>query len=192
MGGAAELRALCDCPWLTVVWLPRLTGPPENRGVNFRALARLFTGIEERTDEVFELEISMLEIYNECVFDLLVEPPRRASDRKKLDIRKVSSAGMSLARVLHLWQLTPLGVTHATQRANGSVFVQGLKRVPVATMETVEEVVSGGSKNRAAGSHDMNEHSSRSHLVLAVYVRRACRRCCCPAGLTPHTRARRR
>ena len=84
---AVSLRgACCDIVRGRRRWL----GPPDNRGVNFRALARLFSGIEERTDEVFTLEISMLEIYNECVYDLLVEPPRRATDRQKLDIRKVS------------------------------------------------------------------------------------------------------
>lgn len=98
----------------------------------------------KREDEEFELKLSMLEIYNENVYDLLVDPPKRASDRKKLEIRK---------------------------RSNGGVFVQGLKRVEVASMETVEQVMTAGSKNRAAGSHDMNEHSSRSHLVLAIHVR---------------------
>jgi len=52
--------------------------------------------------------------------------------------------------------------------------VQGLKKVAVESMDKVEEVIGAGSKNRAAGSHDMNEHSSRSHLVLSIYVRRAC------------------
>lgn len=57
--------------------------------MNFRALGRLFETVSGRDDETFTLEVSMLEIYNESVYDLLVAPPRRASDRKKLEIRKV-------------------------------------------------------------------------------------------------------
>eukprot|EP00959_Pyramimonas_sp_CCMP1952_P362782 7597114-Pyramimonas_sp.AAC.1 len=49
-----------------------MEGPPEARGVNYRALASLFQLLEARGPEVdVRLEVSMLEIYNEMVRDLL-------------------------------------------------------------------------------------------------------------------------
>lgn len=47
---------------------------------------------------------------------------------------------------------------------------QDLVLEQVLSYEQVLDVLSRGSNNRAVGSHDMNEHSSRSHLVLLVTV----------------------
>lgn len=38
-------------------------------------------------------------------------------------------------------------------------------------MNQVDELMKKGQKNRAVGSHDMNEHSSRSHSILTIQVR---------------------
>ena len=38
-------------------------------------------------------------------------------------------------------------------------------------MSQVDELMKKGQKNRAVGSHDMNEHSSRSHSILTIQVR---------------------
>lgn len=38
-------------------------------------------------------------------------------------------------------------------------------------MEQVRELMRQGQANRAVGSHDMNEHSSRSHSILTVVCR---------------------
>ena len=40
----------------------------------------------------------------------------------------------------------------------------------VATLKEVEELVVLGGRNRTVGSNNVNEHSSRSHLVLQVYI----------------------
>jgi kinesin family protein C2/C3 len=48
----------------------------------------------------------------------------------------------------------------------------------VVSVSTVADVISAmakGYSNRAVGSHNVNEHSSRSHLVLSIDVR-SCRR----------------
>lgn len=38
-------------------------------------------------------------------------------------------------------------------------------------MDQVRELMAQGHANRAVGSHDMNEHSSRSHSILTVTAR---------------------
>lgn len=56
------------------------------------------------------------------------------------------------------------------QAPTGGVFVQDLTTVTVSNLEEVILVMTKGYKNRAVGSHNVNEHSSRSHLVLSVQV----------------------
>lgn len=51
-----------------------MEGTPEERGVNYRTLEELFRLSEERTGVMkYELNVSMLEVYNEKIRDLLVE-----------------------------------------------------------------------------------------------------------------------
>ena len=38
-------------------------------------------------------------------------------------------------------------------------------------MAQVEELMKQGQRNRAVGSHDMNEHSSRSHSIITLVAR---------------------
>jgi len=62
-----------------------MEGPEENPGVNFRALRELFLIKKKRAEDyVYEISVSMLEIYNESLCDLLVEK----SDENKLNIRQ--------------------------------------------------------------------------------------------------------
>ena len=49
-----------------------LQGPVDNPGINQRALRELFVTVEERMEEWdYSILVSVLEIYNECVRDLL-------------------------------------------------------------------------------------------------------------------------
>ncbi|GLC37409.1 hypothetical protein PLESTM_000580500 [Pleodorina starrii] len=117
-----------------------MEGPEGNPGVNLRALADLFKLAEERS-AVFTttFSASVLEIYNEQIYDLLVSG---AQDGDKLDVKQ-GSDGM---------------------------YVPGLKLEEVHNMGEVTAMISRGKSNRSTFATNMNEHSSRSHLVLSVYV----------------------
>ncbi|XP_034674611.1 kinesin-like protein KIN-14S [Vitis riparia] len=59
-----------------------MEGTPENRGVNYRTLEELFQISRERSIIInYELFVSMFEVYNEKIRDLLVEksnqPPKK-------------------------------------------------------------------------------------------------------------------
>lgn len=59
-----------------------MEGTPENRGVNYRTLEELFRIANQRSGTMrYELFVSMLEVYNEKIRDLLVEntsePPKK-------------------------------------------------------------------------------------------------------------------
>lgn len=121
-----------------------MDGSLDDRGVNYRALLDLFDMAEERTHHssvVFS--VSLLEIYNEGLRDLIL--PSDASNVPKLEIRKDPNATSPTA-----------------------VYVPNLTEVEVDSVSAVWDVMEQGARNRSIGKTNMNEHSSRSHLILKI------------------------
>ncbi|KAA8545105.1 hypothetical protein F0562_019889 [Nyssa sinensis] len=120
-----------------------MEGTPENRGVNYRTLEELFRISNERSSIMrYELLVSMLEVYNEKIIDLLVENSNQPA--KKLEIK---------------------------QSAEGTQEVPGLVEAHVYGTEEVWELLKSGSRVRSVGSTNANELSSRSHCLLRVTVK---------------------
>lgn len=126
--------------------------------MNYRALTDLFNLATQRGDHSdFEIGVSMMEVYNEVLRDLIYDAdsdgisPTAAANKAtappKLEIRK-----------------------HPTSPSPNAVYVPGLTCVSVKTVDEVWELLERGSKNRSQHATDMNEHSSRSHLILSVNV----------------------
>ncbi|KAK7391996.1 hypothetical protein VNO78_20422 [Psophocarpus tetragonolobus] len=119
-----------------------MEGTPQHRGVNFRTLEELFRITEERHGTMkYELSVSMLEIYNEKIRDLLVENSTQPT--KKLEIK---------------------------QAAEGTQEVPGLVEARVYGTNDVWEMLKTGNRVRSVGSTCANELSSRSHCLLRVTV----------------------
>ncbi|PWA81070.1 P-loop containing nucleoside triphosphate hydrolases superfamily protein [Artemisia annua] len=119
-----------------------MEGTAENRGVNYRTLEELFRVSEERSDIMrYQLFVSMLEVYNEKIRDLLVEDADQPA--KKLEVK---------------------------QSAEGTQEVPGLSEVPVHKTDEVWQLLKRGSCARSVGSTNANELSSRSHCLLRVTV----------------------
>lgn len=119
-----------------------MEGTRENPGVNIRALQRVFEIAHERAATYqYTFTVSVLEVYLETILDLLGDVEARDA-REKLDIRQNPDTKQ--------------------------VFVQGLVKKPVSNMSEVQEILQLASKNRTVGAHNMNEHSSRSHLVFTL------------------------
>mmetsp|Transcript_4750 Transcript_4750/g.10885 ORF Transcript_4750/g.10885 Transcript_4750/m.10885 type:complete len:798 (+) Transcript_4750:195-2588(+) len=115
-----------------------MEGEPNDKGINPRTLARLFDQITSRNDYDYQVEFSVLEIYNEEIKDLLDPKPQ-----KKLEVR---------------------------QGPDGN-FVQELQCSKVKTYDDVIALWAAARENRTTFSNNINEHSSRSHLVISVYAR---------------------
>ena len=119
-----------------------MMGTPQARGVNVRALTELFKVTEDRKEDwEYKMSVSMLEIYNEQVRDLLVEAGEDG-EFEALDIRS-----------------TPQGNV-----------IPGLKEVPVAKMSDVERLIQISESNRTTAATAMNSASSRSHSVLQIKI----------------------
>nr|AMS24251.1 kinesin 14-IIIa protein [Marsilea vestita] len=122
-----------------------MEGTENDRGVNYRTLEELFRLASERKGQFeYTISVSVLEVYNEQIRDLLASPPPSGQSAKKLEIKQVAD-----------------GVHH----------VPGLTEAKVESMEEVWEVLQTGKSARAVGSTNCNEHSSRSHCMLCVMVK---------------------
>jgi len=126
-----------------------MEGPPNDRGVNYRALRELFIIRDSRiASGNFEctMKLSILEVYNETVVDLLDSSTSSSGNGntpvKGLDIR-VGKTG---------------------------VYVDNLIEVEVHNENDVLDLMKLGHSHRSVGAHDFNEHSSRSHLVLSITI----------------------
>ncbi|CAD7088674.1 unnamed protein product [Hermetia illucens] len=128
-----------------------LTGPPglfhgkpnpkdERHGLIFRSFVYLFQRLQEHKDMHFILKASFLEIYNEKVIDLL----NPGSARKPLAVR---------------WSKKSRGF-----------YVENLFTVDCEELDDLLAVLEEGMRNRVVGSHQMNDHSSRSHTMLTVHI----------------------
>lgn len=90
----------------------------------------------------FSVTIGMLEIYNDNVHDLLVKQSKLK--KESLEIKRDKE---------------------------GSITVAGLTKEPINSIKDVVQLLKTGNENRAKASTDLNEHSSRSHMVLTVEVK---------------------
>uniref|UniRef100_A0A1S4E1N3 Uncharacterized protein n=1 Tax=Cucumis melo TaxID=3656 RepID=A0A1S4E1N3_CUCME len=116
-------------------------GADKDFGINYLALNDLFQIQNVRKDGIdYEINVQMVEIYNEQVRDLLVAE----STNTKLEIRSCTSvSGFSL----------PDATRHS-----------------VKSTDDVLNLMKLGELNRAVSSTAMNNRSSRSHSILTVYV----------------------
>ncbi|KAB0361332.1 hypothetical protein FD754_005488 [Muntiacus muntjak] len=118
-----------------------MEGPPEDPGIAPRALQSLFR--EMGTGGQHRVTLSMVEIYNEAVRDLLAPgPPQRLAVRQG-----------------------PAG--------QGGVQVAGLTHWDVPSLESLHQMLSLGRSNRATAATAMNQRSSRSHALVTLTLRTA-------------------
>ncbi|XP_037618788.1 kinesin-like protein KIFC3 isoform X3 [Sebastes umbrosus] len=118
-----------------------MEGVEDDPGINQRALRLLFSEVTDKApDWDYQISVSMVEIYNETLRNLLGENP---SD--KLDIK-----------------MNPDG--------SGQLYVPGLTEFTVQSPEDINRVFELGHMNRATACTNLNEHSSRSHALLIITV----------------------
>ncbi|CAM6074937.1 unnamed protein product [Sphagnum tenellum] len=123
-----------------------MSGPSGDWGVNYRALHDLFNMTQSRLGVFrYEIDVQMLEIYNEQVRDLLIMDGTQKKYPLETDLP-----------FLELF-LNGMNVPDASM-------------LRVRSTEDVVELMRVGQKNRAIGATALNERSSRSHSVLTVHV----------------------
>ena len=118
-----------------------MVGYGTNKGIVPISCEEIFKRISSNTDPSlhFEVEVSMLEIYNEKVQDLLTPPSKRP----------------------------PSGLKIRESKAVG-IFVEGLTKYPVMSYEEISQKMDEGYENRTIGSTVMNATSSRAHTIVTI------------------------
>ena len=120
------------------------------RGVNRRAIDRLYSIISERSDaEEVTVYLSVLEIYCEKIRDLL-------QTNKKL----IDNADPKIRVGLH-----PVGEFEVPGN-----YVEGLVQKQVGSAKEIVTLLDQAKSSRKEGKTDMNAHSSRSHMILTLVV----------------------
>ncbi|PON40942.1 Kinesin-like protein [Parasponia andersonii] len=99
-----------------------MEGTEQNRGVNYRTLEQLFEIAKERSETfMYDISVSVLEVYNEQIRDLLVT----SSTSKKLEIKQASEGshhvpGIVEAKVTNIDQVWTVLQAGSNARAIGS------------------------------------------------------------------------
>lgn len=108
-----------------------------------------------------KIEMSMLEIYNEQVYDLLTDrwttTTTTFSTSSNANSASTSNGNGSMALDLR-------------QGTDGQVVVNGLSTMEVRDMQEAMAVFAKGASNRATASTQLNAHSSRSHLIVQIDI----------------------
>ena len=121
-----------------------MVGYGANKGIVPISCDEIFKRIEQNKDEAksFQVQVSMLEIYNEKVQDLLIPADKRPQGGLKVRESKV------------------LGI-----------FVEGLTKHPVTSYKEISNKMDEGYRNRTIGSTLMNATSSRAHTIVIIEFR---------------------
>jgi len=130
-------------------------GDGPNRGVIYRVLEELFKlkddswiGIEYR------FEMSMLEIYNEQIIDILnTETKKQKGDKALLTAEKGKKNTLEIKMA-----------------EGGGTYVSGLQEQEVSSKEEVLALMAIGQTNRTVAATAMNSSSSRSHLAVCIKI----------------------
>jgi kinesin family protein C2/C3 len=118
-----------------------MMGTEENPGVNRRAIRELLRVCSQRDAVNYTMSVSLLEIYNDTLVDLVSNVP---AGEQNLLIR----------------------IDPKTKKT----FVPGLTWRVVASEEDIVNVINEGESNRTVAFTKMNATSSRSHLLLSITV----------------------
>jgi len=121
-----------------------MVGYGANKGIVPISCDEIFKRIEQNKekDKIYEVQVSMLEIYNEKVQDLLIPPNKRPSGGLRIRESKVMG-----------------------------IFVEGLTKYPVTSFEEINKKMDEGYNNRTIGSTLMNATSSRAHTIVTIEFR---------------------
>ncbi|KAL2247583.1 kinesin-like protein KIN-14N [Sesamum indicum] len=126
-------------------------GPPDQKGLIPRSLEQVFETrqILEAQGWKYEMQVSMLEIYNETIRDLL------SPNRSSFDATRLENSGKQYA------------IKHDP---NGNTHVSDLTIVDVRSSKEVSYLLDRAAQSRSVGKTQMNEQSSRSHFVFTLRI----------------------
>ncbi|XP_027090774.1 kinesin-like protein KIN-4A isoform X1 [Coffea arabica] len=120
-----------------------------------QAMNALFSKIETLKHQTeFQLHVSFIEIHKEEVRDLLDPSSTNKSETTNGHIGKLTIPGKSPIQI--------------RETSNGVITLAGSTERSVQTLKEMADCLEQGSLNRATGSTNMNNQSSRSHAIFTI------------------------
>ena len=121
-----------------------MVGYGPNKGIVPISCEEIFARINknDNPNKEFQIQFSMLEIYNEKIQDLLIPINKR-----------------------------PQGGLKVREHKTLGVYVEDLTKHPVDSYESIESKMEEGNRNRTIGSTLMNASSSRAHTIITIEFR---------------------
>eukprot|EP00529_Nitzschia_sp_RCC80_P007120 CAMPEP_0113521394 /NCGR_PEP_ID=MMETSP0014_2-20120614/44616_1 /TAXON_ID=2857 /ORGANISM="Nitzschia sp." /LENGTH=1349 /DNA_ID=CAMNT_0000419349 /DNA_START=140 /DNA_END=4189 /DNA_ORIENTATION=+ /assembly_acc=CAM_ASM_000159 len=151
------------------------TADKGQRGISYRTIQKVFHLLNlkqqqettnailfksQRSEEegpagkfVYNVEIGMLEIYNDECYDLLGSGGSTLAEKKKEAQKAGGKASLEIRR-----------------NKEGRIEVPNLTKEPVNNIDDVFTLLERGNKHRATAATSLNQTSSRSHMVLWVDI----------------------
>ncbi|KAK2380988.1 kinesin protein KIN-14N [Trifolium repens] len=128
-------------------------GHPDEKGLIPRSLEQIFQTKQSQQPQgwKYEMQVSMLEIYNETIRDLL------STNRSSHDATRLENG-------------TPGKQYTIKHDANGNTQVSDLTVVYVHSAKEVAFLLNQAAHSRSVGKTQMNEQSSRSHFVFTLRI----------------------
>lgn len=129
-------------------------GHPGEKGLIPRSLEQIFQTRQSQQPQgwKYEMQVSMLEIYNETIRDLLATTNKSPSDATRAE------------------NGTPGKQYSIKHDASGNTLVSDLTVVDVESVKEVAFLLNQAASSRSVGKTQMNEQSSRSHFVFTLRI----------------------
>lgn len=115
----------------------------EHRGIAPRAITQLFQEINSRVELEFLVSCTYMEIYNERIYDLLV------------DVSNPDVGGE---------------YTIVEEKDGRGIFVRGLTEIEVRDEASALNLLFTGGLSRTMATHKLNKRSNRSHSIFTLYL----------------------
>ncbi|XP_010422415.1 PREDICTED: kinesin-like protein KIN-14D [Camelina sativa] len=128
---------------------------PEQKGLIPRSLEQIFKTSQSLSTQgwKYKMQVSMLEIYNESIRDLLMTNRTIAIESVRGDSSSTSGRQYTI-----------------THDANGNTHVSDLTIVDVCSIGQISSLLQQAAQSRSVGKTQMNEQSSRSHFVFTLRI----------------------
>ncbi|PRP86713.1 hypothetical protein PROFUN_02862 [Planoprotostelium fungivorum] len=137
-----------------------MMGYDTSPGIIPRAARKLFDLLEAgKSTTQYKVSCCMMELYNDELLDLF----------SKEDLKKQINTWVT-SEILSHTNRRAGDKLNITKDARGIVIVQNIVSKDCHSAQELLQLIKTGSSNRHVESTNMNEHSSRSHLLIALYI----------------------
>ena len=116
---------------------------PRNEGVVFLGIKKLFNQIEADNEASYCVRMSYVEIYNESVYDLL-------------GVEKDVQGSLQIVE----------------NPKTNDFWIRGVNEIIIADAEEAIDLIMSGEENRHFAATALNHHSSRSHCLIRLFVKK--------------------